>query len=405
MNKEKLSSISTSSEIQIEESEITAFNRENSEKYSFRVYKDGIAGIKFVKGKINDDDGFRAAEENLALKRPYKFELESGSRHRDKTEKEYSDKELMETARETLNYLKKNYPDFTYTGSVSKTKKTVSAKNDVGMDYSDTDCTMSVGVRFKHKDSKDIYDGYFGLSKRVFDLKEFTDMADNYLSHYCTPAELPEEMIIQVQYYGLLAKIRECLDAEKIALGASLFSGKIGEKLFSDRFTVLHDVSDKETWHNCFFDGDGAVLPDDKYTYIKNGVLLTGYADKRTADKYGVKSTGSAVCDFSDTPSNGNVNLRIERSDKTVKELLDGRLSVVPMVYSGGGFNDKGDYAMPVQKAYLCDGGKFLGVLPEFTLSGNMYDMFSDDFIGVGSDDPIFSDKQILLKMKYNTNI
>ena len=88
-------------------------------------------------------------------------------------------------------------------------------------------------------------------------------MADNYLANYCVPAELPDELTIQMQYYSLLDKIYECLDAEKMSLGTSLFSGKIGEKLFSDKFTVLHDVSDAETWHNVFFDGDGVVTIQD----------------------------------------------------------------------------------------------------------------------------------------------
>ena len=402
MNKEKISVKNTSSEVKIEESEITAFSRENSESYSFRVYNDGFAGIKYSEGFMDDETGFAKAEENLSLKRPYKFALETGVRSRDMTEKEYSDKELMDIARESLGYLKKNYPDFTYAGSVSKNKRTVSAKNDAGMDYSDSDCTVSVDIRFKHKDSKDIYDGYFGISKRILEPKMFTDMADNFLANFCVKAEFPEELIVQVQYYGLLAKVRECLDAEKIARGTSLFSGKTGEKIFGENVTIYHDVSDKETWHNVFFDGDGVVNPDDKYMFIKNGVLLSGYADKWTADKYGVANTGSAYRDLADIPSNGNVNLRIERSTKTVRELLNGRMSVVPVQYSGGGFNDNGEYAMPVQKAYLCDGEKLLGVLPEFTLSSNMYDIFGKDFIGVGSDDPVFSDKQILVKMKYN---
>ena len=129
-------------------------------------------------------------------------------------------------------------------------------------------------------------------------------------------------------------------------------------------------------------------------------MILKGYADKKIAKKYGVPHTGSAWRNFSDIPSNGKVSFRITRSDKTVKELLNGRLSVVPVRYSGGGFNEKGEYVMPVQMAYLCDGEKFLGRLPEFTLVSNMFDMFGKDFIGVGSDNPVFNDKQILVKMK-----
>ena len=37
--------------------------------------------------------------------------------------------------------------------------------------------------------------------------------------------------------------------------------------------------------------------------------------------------------------------------------------------------------------------------LPEFVLVSNMFDMFGKDFIGVGSDNPVFNDKSILARM------
>lgn len=44
-------------------------------------------------------------------------------------------------------------------------------------------------------------------------------------------------------------------------------------------------------------------------------------------------------------------------------------------------------------------GRAFLGRLPEFVLVSNMFDMFGKDFIGVGSDNPVFNDKSILARM------
>jgi len=63
---------------------------------------------------------------------------------------------------------------------------------------------------------------------------------------------------------------------------------------------------------------------------------------------------------------------------------------------SGGGFADNGDYTMPVHTSLLFDGEKVLGKLPPFTMVSSMFDMFGKDFIGVGSDKPIYNDKQIL---------
>lgn len=402
MEREKITSQYSQSSIEIEENKIKAFSRDSRTSYSFRVYDGVNVGIEYIQGKADDEKGFAKARDNLSIGRPYKFSPETGSRCRDKTERTYTDKELMDIAREALEYLREHHPDYTFKGSVSADRNTMSMENSLGLDYSNTDYTVSANFSFKHKDSKDIDDGWFGLGQRTFEFSKFKDMADNYLTCFTEPAELPEELIIQKQYYEFLGKLNECLNAENMALGASMLSGKVGEKLFSDSFTLLHDVSDDETWNAPFFDGEGVVLPQDRYIYIENGVLLSGYADKRTADKYNVPHTGSAGFDLTDIPSNGNVNLRIKRSDKTVKELLGGRLTVVPIRAYGGGFNDKGEYVTPVQTAMLCDGERFIGRLPEFAVKGNMFDMFGKDLIGVGSDDPIFNDKQILMRMYYS---
>lgn len=398
--KEKFTDIDKVSHIKVQENKIISFDKKCETAYSFRVLKDGYIGVHYCMGKTSDEEGFAKAEDNLRLKRPYKFDLETGVRHRDKTEKDLTDKELMDMAREALEHITAKHPDFTLSGGFSKDVTERIQRNERGLDYSNKDCTVNAGFSFKHKDSKNISDGYFNLGMRSYDLNKLYDMADNYLGNFNVPAELPDEIIIQNQYYDLLGKLHGCLDAENMALGTSLLSGKIGEKVFSDDFTLLHDVSDKECWHTSFFDGEGVTVENDKMIYIEKGVVIRGFADKKTADKYNVPHTGSAVRSFSDIPRNGAVNLRIERCGKTVKELLGGRLSIVPVQYSGGGFNDKGDYAMPVQLAYLCDGERFLGRLPEFTLASSMFDMFGKDFIGVGSDDPVFNDKQILVKMR-----
>lgn len=398
--KEKFISINTNSQVNIEENKIISFDKSNLSTYSFRVGEDGFLGVHYQEGEMSDEEGYARAKQNLELKRPYPFELETGEHHRDKTERELTDKEIFSLAEETLSHLHSKYPDFRLNGSVRQRKTESRQENDRGLNYSNKDCSAHADFSFKHKDSKDISDGWFGIGLRNFEVDKLYSMADNYLSNFEKKVELPEEIIVQIQYYGFLGKLSESLDAEKLCLGTSLLSGKIGQKVFSDQFTLCHDVTDKECWHDNFFDGEGVVLPGDKLAYIENGVVLRGYADKRIAKKYGVEHTGSAWRNYADIPANGNVTFRIARSEKTVKELLGGRLSVVPVRYSGGGFNEKGEYVMPVQMAYLCDGEKFLGRLPEFTLVSNMFDMFGKDFIGVGSDNPVFNDKQILVRMK-----
>ena len=402
MERELITSSFSYSGVTIEETKIKSFNRNCGTGRSFRVYDGVNAGIQYIQGKIDEEAGYRKAQDNLVLKRPYKYTPETGSRRRDKSEREYTDRELMDISRETVDYLKTRFPDYIFSGSVSVTKKTLAMKNSLGLDYSNTDCALQVNITIKHRDSRDISDGGFSISQRDFDFSKLTDMADNYLTNFTNMVELPGELIIQTQYYEYLSKLNQCLEAENMALGTSLLSGRIGEKVFADSFTLTHDVSDQESWFTTFFDGEGVVRPEDRFTFIRNGVLLSGYADKRTAEKYGVAHTGSASFNMTDVPNNGYVDLRIERSGKTVRQLLDGRLTVVPVRAFGGGFNDKGEYVTPVQTAMLCDGERFIGRLPEFAIKGNLFDMFGKNFIGVGSDNPVFNDKQILVKMDYS---
>lgn len=397
--KEKYTLHTIISAVGIGENRIDTFYKRDELRFSFRVQEKGYLGVHFQTGEMGDEEGYAIARQNLALKRPYPFTLETGRRSRDKTERVLTDRLLLEIAGEALEHVHSRYPDFTLNGSFAQAIIYSGQENDSGLDYSNRDCTAYFGFSFKHRDSRELSDGRFSIGQRDFDPQKFYAMADNYLGSFEIKRELPDEIIVQMPYYDLLDLLAGSLNAENMCLGTSLLSGRIGEKVFADDFSLAHDVSDEECWNTPFFDGEGVTQEGDRLPYIENGVVLRGYADKRTAAKYGVEHTGSAYRTHSDIPSNGNVNLRIQRSSKTIRELLGGRLSVVPVRYSGGGFNEKGDWVMPVQLAYLCDGENFLGRLPEFVLVSNMFDMFGKDFIGVGSDNPVFNDKSILARM------
>lgn len=398
--KEKYICVSQNSVVEYQESKRYNFKKSNTIEQSFRVHKDGMVGVHYQVGNMSDEEGYKLAEENLVKNRPYPFELETGVRSRNKVERELTDKELMDIADECVKYLRDTYPRFIYTVSFEQSKVIRRITNDKGMDYDMSDCAVNVSVIFKHVDSKDIQDGNFGFSLRDFDKNVFIKMADDILANYENEVELPEEIIIDEQYYGLMSKLNQSLDGENLALGTSLLSGKIGEKVFSEDFTLSHDVSEEDCWFNTFWDGDGCVNENDKVVFIDKGVVLRGYADKKTAKKYGVEHTKTAYHDFADIPGAGATRLVIERSTKTVKELLNGRYCVIPIQCSGGGFKENGDYTMPVQCSLLCDGEKILGKLPPFTMATNMFDMFGKDFIGVGSDKPIYNDKQILFRVQ-----
>lgn len=398
--KELLRRVSENVHIEYEENVKKSIAKQVVIESSFRVYRDGLVGIHYNVGEISEEEGFRRAEANLKRKRPYPFEPKPGTRHRDLSQHEYTDEELVDIANRCMEYLISTYPDYTYATTVSVDRETVTRKNDAGMDYLNRDCSVGCSVSFKHKDSKDISDGGFRYNERTFSFDKFKRMADDCLACFNTPVDFPEEIIIDEQYYGIVGTLLNQLNGERMTLNTSLLSGKIGEKVFSEDLTLRHDVSDGEAWFQTFWDGDGCTFEDDRITFIDHGTIVSGIADKRDAKKYGIPHTGPAYHSFTDIPATGNVGARLERSTKTVKELLNGRYAVIPVMSYGGGFNEKGEYIMPVHSSLLFDGEKILGKLPPFTIITNLFDMFGKDYIGVASDQPIYNDKQILYRVK-----
>lgn len=366
---------------------------------SFRVYRNNFVGIHYNIGEISPEEGFAKAEANLRRERPYPFTPEPGVRHRNLSERLYTNEELIDIAGSCMDYLLKTYPDYTFGAKFSIDSDTASRKNDAGMDYINKDCAVSCSISFKHKDSRDISDGGFYYSERTFNFDKFKKMADDFLENFTTPVDFPDEIIIDEQYYGISNYLLGQLNGESIYRNTSLLCGKIGKKVFSDKLTLMHDVSDKEAWFNSFWDGDGCTFENDRIIFIDHGTILSGIADKRDAQKYGIPHTGTAYNSYADIPGTGNVNVRLARTDKTVKELLNGRYAVIPIMAYGGGFNEKGDYTMPVHSSLLFDGEKVLGKLPPFTIVSNLFDMFGKDYIGVATDQPVYNDKQLLFRV------
>ena len=394
---EKYTSRSISCEVEYEENKVKSFSSSDANVSSFRIYENGDARIHYQTGAVSDTEGFRLA----ALKpgRPYPFEPTAFTGSRDLTEEEMPDALLLEEAGALIKTLAERYPEFIFSGGVSKTANEIRWTNEQGMDLFCRDTVIYAGIGIKHVDSKDIHDGWFGLPQRTWSRQAVLDMADAYLSAYGVPCELPEEVIIQADpgFSGFLAG---CLNAESLGLGVSLLSGKVGKETFSPLVTVSSDFTGREDYLNPFWDGEGFADEGFRRIFIDRGTVLCGSADRKTAQKFGVPHTNGANHSYADLPTPGRLRLSFEPSGNTVRELLAGRLSVIPIMSSGGGYNEKGDYAMPVQNALLSDGEKVLGRLPSFTISGNLFDFYGGDFIGSPCDKPITQERTPLIRVK-----
>ena len=145
---------------------------------------------------------------------------------------------------------------------------------------------------------------------------------------------------------------------------------------------------------------EGTVSEDDRVNLIDQGVIKYAYTDKKNAAAFSLPLTGAAGGKYDDVPGLNSPSLRIANTNKSLKELLGGQLAVLAKITSGGDYTNSGDYATPVQDAYLTDGERILGRLPELTVTSNIFDMFGKDYIGCSNDKPFMSSPALVMKMK-----
>ena len=307
------------------------------------------------------------------------------------------DDEFIKMSRDILDELNKKLPKFMFSNKIIMSETETSLRNDLGTDLVQKDKYLSFALLVKHRNSMNMMDDYMVYINREVDfeavLKELIIKCEAYeeLVDFSEEGE-KVQVILLGDHLEFLTKFKSDMRGDIFTTGASLFSGKLGEKIFSDKFSLIVN-RDPEKYFITFFDGEGVVLPNDKFTLIENGMLKALYASKRMAKQYNLQETGSALLDYDSIPDITPLGfyidageLAIAKSDKTIKELLGGKKAVLVTMATGGDYTPQGEYASPIQRAYLFDGENILGRLPQLSMSSNIYDMFGKDFIGVSSD-------------------
>lgn len=389
--------------LNVTQTNIDSIRKKNITKTGCRVYKDGFIGVAGTFGEATDETWERAIK-NLELKIPYEYEASKDKkRSRDLRKLNITSEEFIEKSEKLLESFRKEFPEIIFGNKIRLAETETSLKNDAGLDYVSYDETVTVELYFKHINSINVMDSFAIYETRDnFDVDKILEETRHQIKAFNNPVQLPDlEKAITIADDSFIQKVYESLSGEKLGRKTSIFSNKLAIKAFSDKFTLYADLSD-EKCHIPFFDAEGSTLENDNCILIENGVVLRGYTDKKNSTEFEFENTASASAGYDDVPTLGMVNITTKKSDNSFVELTGDELVIFPIVASGGDCTNDGDFATPVQMAYLMQNGKFIGRLPEFSVSGNIYEMFGDDFIGVSKDKFIFNQNVALCRMKIN---
>ena len=372
---------------------VDSLRRKRITKSGCRVYENGYLGVAGCLGQPTADT-WAAAERALARQGPTAPPETGKERIREQGEALIPAEAFRAGCEELLSTLRTEFPDFVLSNKLQMMDVEMRLENDGGLKYVDRKRSYAMILVVKQVGSPNMFDSHLlGVSRR-FDREGWLAQARQVLTAHRTLLPMPEgerflildsAMGDALQNFSILDK---ALSGREYLAGTSLFQGKLGQQLFDPRVTLSYDVAGTQ-WlarDDVFFDKEGTTLPGDRVDLIENGVLKTLETNKKYAAQLGLASTGGAFGDYDSAPALAALPLILASTGETLAQLTAGRDCIFPLIASGGEWTDAGDYATPVQCAYLFRDGKLAGRLPEFNLSVKLNELFGKDFVGVSAD-------------------
>ena len=192
------------------------------------------------------------------------------------------------------------------------------------------------------------------------------------------------QVILENRIVGLLAHeaVGHCAEAD-LVFGGSFLANKIGEKVASEKVTLVDDGVFPNGFGTMKYDDEG--VPTQKTVIIEKGVCKSFLHSRETAQHFGVNPTGNArAWNFEFDPIIRMRNTYIEAGDYTLEELAE---DIKEGFFLKGGLSGQadfnGEFMFGTQEAIRIKNGEFAEPMRGVTISGNAFEVLKNvDAIG-----------------------
>ena len=222
------------------------------------------------------------------------------------------------------------------------------------------------------------------IEKEVISLAE--SAVKKLTAKSCPSGEMP---VIIGPGFGAVIFHEACghsMEATTVALGTSVLAGKLGEKVASDKVTIIDDGTLNNYWGTTNVDDEGN--PTKKNILIENGILKGYLIDELNNRKMNMNITGSGRREnYKYSPTSRMNNTYLAPSTDKIEDMIKSIDYGIYATNMGGGSVDPvtGDFNFAVNEAYLIENGKVTDMVLGGSLIGNTLDilknveMVSDD--------------------------
>ena len=390
MEKEFIRTTKHSVTLNVTGGKIDSFRELEKTNGTVRVYENGCIGIAGCLGEPNEEELTAKAVEALAFGIPYPADLGGPL----ELEEIHNEEEIIPvpqfipTMQAFLDRLQELCPKFAFSNKIYLMDSRTEYRNSAGRHLTSAGRMISIELIVQNRGSGNLFDTALAWEGSHFDADTMLALFKKQYDAFYTPVDLePGRYPVVADPSSLIGRFAQHFVGDLYAVGASLLSGKLGEKVFSDKLSFRDDRNPETSPATCFFDAEGCAAENYRPTLVENGVLKGLLTTKKTAKQYGLSNLGTASAAYDGVPDLNINRIWFEPTAGSLKELVPGKAVFIIMA-SGGDATPDGHFATPVQMSYLLEDGEIVGRLPDLSVSGDFFDMFGKDYIGAVKDDP-----------------
>lgn len=182
---------------------------------------------------------------------------------------------------------------------------------------------------------------------------------------------MPEAM------YALVWRLTAATSAKSFYEKVSPVLGKLGEKLFSDKLSVVNDPLDDSRPNARSFDDEGTACR--RLPIVEDGVIRNIYSDRYYAWKLRVEPTGNGFRTGIETKATPSLDhLVIKPGTNSLTELfgmIDSGIVVSSVLGAHSGNILNGDFSIGLAPGLYVEKGEIIGHVKDAMVAGNVYDV------------------------------
>ncbi len=209
--------------------------------------------------------------------------------------------------------------------------------------------------------------------------------------------------------YVLLWRLQTAASSSSLYQNISPLAGKIGEKVFDEKFSVFNDPLNDSLPGARAFDDEGVQCR--QFPIVEEGIFKNFYYDLYFAEKLKTDSTGNGFRGgISSKPAPSLKHIYVKPGDKTFSEIIasiDEGIIVGGALGAHSGNIPNGDFSIGISPAIYIKDGIIIGNVKDAMAAGNIYETLNNiiaienkTYLSHGGNCPsiLFNDINVIIK-------